>query len=173
MAVLTQIPTTPFYQDTFGIIRSIIVDLPTGSYMPEGVTRKAKTIRTIDGPDKEMDILLHIDYYVGNERLLDIIQADTTLSQTAKELKMSQFATYGFVKSTRNSWVMIDGSPVEPNEAGEYPEGAIPELLWFQNLTWQNMTALGLPVTADTPELVKQYWMEAAMISIIAQRNGL
>lgn len=167
--VLPLLAKAQFAVDSTSTIRGITIDLPGESYFGQGITRKARLIRKTEDADLNITILIHIDCYdAQGRRILDVIEKDSLSPETAKQLMRTRFATFGFTKTTRDSWVLANGTPTTKGTPG-----AMPELFWFQQLTWQNLAAMGLPVTATTPQLRNQYWMLVAMMQQLIVRNGL
>ena len=165
----------PFLLDSYNTVRGVEIDYPADADQPAGTIRKARVVRKTEEADKNITLLIYVDYYnAAGQRMLNIIESDATLSETAKQKQRINYATFGFSKSTLNSWVNpATGGIVKPDVDGNYPDGSLPELTWLQGLTTENLQALGLPVTRDTPNLRESYYFEAAMLSIIRTRENL
>ena len=167
--------TGPFMLDSFGSVRGVEVDWPAEAGQPASITRKARIVRKTEEADKNITLLIHVDYYnAAGQRMLTAIEADATLSETAKQKQRVNYATFGFQKSTAGSWVNpVTGALVLPDANGNYPDGSVPELTWLQGLTTEDLIGIGLSVTRATPNLREGYHFESAMLSIIRQRENL
>ena len=165
----------PFMLDSFGSVRGVEIDYPAEVGQPTGITRKARIVRKTEEADKNITLLIHVDYYnAAGQRMLSVIEADATLSETAKAKQRINYATFSFHKSTTGSWVNpATGAIVTPDADGNYPDGSVPELTWLQGLTTEHLVGMGLAVTRATPNLREGYFFESAILSIIRSRENL
>ena len=165
----------PFMLDSYNTVRGVEVDWPPTTDQPTGTTRRAIVMRKSEERDKNITLLIHIDYYnAAGQRMLNVIENDTTLSETAKAKQRINYATFGFQKSTANSWVNpVTGAIVTPDADGNYPDGSVPELTWLQGLTTEHLVGMGLADTRATPNLREGYFFESAILSIIRSRENL
>ena len=167
--------TGPFLLDSYNTVRGVEVDWPAEAGQPTGIVRKARIVRKTEEADKNITLLIHVDYYnAAGQRMLAVIEADATLTETAKQKQRVNYATFGFQKSTAGSWVNpATGAIVTPDVDGNYPDGSLPELTWLQGLTTEHLIGLGLAVTRATPNLREGYFFESAILSIIRSRENL
>lgn len=94
--------------------------------------------RLVIEEDLEMTATVKLVYYTNNdgefgEPLLSIIRDDTSLTESQKRNDMERFKTIEWSSSTRGAMVNPEtGVTVEMDENGNYPEGSITQLQYWQ-----------------------------------------
>ncbi|MBD3630532.1 hypothetical protein [Cyclobacterium sp.] len=91
--------------------------------------------------DLEMTASIRLVFYTKDEAgeidrpVLDVIREDTSLTESQKRNDLEMFRTRVWKSSTRGSMVLpTTGELVYPDEYGNYPEGAITQLQYWQSL---------------------------------------
>lgn len=91
--------------------------------------------------DLEMTASIRLVFYTKDEAgefdrpVLDVIRENTNLTESQKRNDLEMFRTRIWQSSTRGSMVLPDsGQLVYPNQYGNYPEGSITQLQYWQSL---------------------------------------
>jgi hypothetical protein len=91
--------------------------------------------------DLEMRATIRLEFWTKDENgdfdqpVLNVIANNEALTQNQKRNDMETFRTRIWSSSTRGSWVNpATGQLVFPDENGEYPEGSITQLQYWQNI---------------------------------------
>ncbi|MEX0884511.1 MAG: hypothetical protein WDZ72_13660, partial [Cyclobacteriaceae bacterium] len=89
--------------------------------------------------DMEMTASIRLVFYTKNESgeydqpVLNVIRENNELTESQKRNDTEMFRTRVWSSSTRGSWVLPDtGELVYPDENGNYPEGSITQLQYWQ-----------------------------------------
>ncbi len=111
-----------------------------------GIKRKAVIERTIsDETNNEHQMTIYINRYKNNngaygDKLTDNITMPASIREGYARV-YSDKGTYGYMR-------MPDGTLVEPDENGDYPEGAVTEGVWINTIITPHM----LSVILNKPE---------------------
>ena len=94
--------------------------------------------RLVIEEDLEMTATVKLVYYINDdgefgEPLLSVIANDTSLTESQRRNDMERFKTIEWSSSTRGAMVDPEtGTTVEMDENGNYPEGSITQLQYWQ-----------------------------------------
>lgn len=94
---------------------------------------------TID-EDLEMTVTVKLVFYTNENGdfgrpLLDVIREDENLTESQKRNDSERFKTVEFISSTRGTMVNPEtGESIKPDENGNFPEGSITQLQFWQNV---------------------------------------
>ena len=96
--------------------------------------------------DKDLEMRAHIEIEFWTNsgtienpefgiRVLDLINNDETLSEKQKSIDSERFSNKKRSSTTRGSWVNPStGVIVKPDNSGNYPEGSVTQLTFWQSL---------------------------------------
>lgn len=90
--------------------------------------------------DLNMVLTGNVIYYHPDGRTMQrAIEEDPLLTRQQKAIQIQRFNTQVVTADTSNVFVDATGSPVLPDEKGNYPEGLVPELQFWQNISVGDM----------------------------------
>jgi len=87
-------------------------------------------------PNLEMVLKTMVVYYADNDTpMLSWIEANEDLSIGQKRLQVQKFTPQHRTAETSGTFVDVTGEPVQLDEENNPPEGSMPELEFWQNIT--------------------------------------
>ncbi|MBN8820761.1 MULTISPECIES: hypothetical protein [unclassified Spirosoma] len=133
--------------------------------------RTLEELQTTEDGEQELTMTARVNYYDTTGRLMvEVINADTTLSPDVKAMRLRMFDSYILApKSTRNSWV-------DPSTGGLVPAGtpgAVREMTFYQNLTKANLVGMGIVPSSEQRIQFFRLYMKAYMLATIGARAGI
>ena len=148
------------------------IDLPISDngLFATGYSRRVRLKRLTFDADLEMLVVFE-RYMVdeGGHDVYALIQEDITLAATAKRERLLCLQPIETAKTTRGSFRSSKTGAV----CADGEEGAVPELLFFQNLALTQLKAQGLPLTGKEPYIIVVYLMLANIVREIDARGEL
>jgi hypothetical protein len=126
--------------------------------------------------DFNMQLKGQLEYYDDNDqRMTEVIEQDETLTRSQKIIRIQQFLNRSFEADTTGIWVDKNGEPVKLIQSGDQgnittmpPEGAVPELEFWQNLSLSYfLQGQGLP--DDVMKILSQIKFSSLFYGAIEQ----
>ncbi|QHV96306.1 hypothetical protein [Spirosoma endbachense] len=171
-------PAVPAVTEEYetGVQCGIEVEIDPNPLITIPHTRTAKLVESRDEEDLHKLVTIRIVYYdLDGVPMLESIRNNEALSVDAKTYQSTLFASYQLApKSTRGSYMMPSTLEiVYPDESGNYPEGAIPEILLYQNVTDAQVQAMGIVPAGVVSSQQRVYAMTIVGIRAIVARAGI
>jgi hypothetical protein len=102
--------------------------------------------------DLNMVLTANVVYYATDGRTMQkAIEDDPVLTRQQKAIQIQRYQTQTVIADTTNVLVDQNGDPVLSDENGNYPEGLVPELTF-----WQNINVAQMLVNSGLPEQILQ-----------------